>query len=170
MTFVHEDREFQDLLGIVSRETGIAAALVEKDYWVTHTLWALHQTGLEIWFKGGTSLSKGFKLIQRFSEDLDLMILRGTVRDLPEVTNWTSTNKGPTRQRAAFYEALTGVLVDPDVRMSRARSVHSSTTTLRPTGCLLTSRTTGPLPCAACTRSCRFSTSSMPWLAATLAT
>ena len=119
MTFMHEDREFQDLLGIVARETGIASALVEKDYWVTHTLWALHQTGLEIWFKGDTSLSKGFKLIQRFSEDLDLMILRGTIRDLPGVTNWTSTNKGPTRQRAAFYEALTGVLAVPGVRMSR---------------------------------------------------
>lgn len=70
MSFVHEDPDFRELLGIVARDTGIAAALVEKDYWVTHTLWALHETGLELWFKGGTSLSKGFGLIQRFSEDL----------------------------------------------------------------------------------------------------
>lgn len=49
MSFVREDGEFEQLLGIVARETGIAAALVEKDYWVTHTLWALHETGLEIW-------------------------------------------------------------------------------------------------------------------------
>jgi hypothetical protein len=119
MTFVHEDREFQNLLGIVARDTGIAAALVEKDYWVTHTLWALRETRLEIWFKGGTSLSKGFKLIERFSEDVDLMILHGAVRELPEVTNWTSTNKGPTRQRAAFYEALADVLAVPDVRVAR---------------------------------------------------
>jgi predicted nucleotidyltransferase component of viral defense system len=119
MAFVHQEREFQNLLGIVARETGITAALIEKDYWVTHTLWALHETGLEIWFKGGTSLSKGFKLIQRFSEDLDLMILHGAVRVLPEVTNWTSTNKGPTRQRAAFYDALTDVLAIPDVRVAR---------------------------------------------------
>lgn len=74
MTFVHEDADFPALLNIVARERGIVAALVEKDYWVTHTLWALHRTGLEVWFKGGTSLSKGFGLIQRFSEDLDLMI------------------------------------------------------------------------------------------------
>ena len=39
---------------------------------MTHTLWALRAAGFEIWFKGGTSLSKGFALIERFSEDLDL--------------------------------------------------------------------------------------------------
>lgn len=60
MSFVHEDRDFQQLIGIVARDTGIAGALIEKDYWVTHTLWALHETGLDLWFKGGTSLSKGF--------------------------------------------------------------------------------------------------------------
>ena len=70
MKFIHEDKEFRALVNIVSRQTGIAAALVEKDYWVTHMLWGLHQTGLAIWFKGGTSLSKGFGLIHRFSEDI----------------------------------------------------------------------------------------------------
>jgi predicted nucleotidyltransferase component of viral defense system len=94
MSFVHEDPEFGQLVQIVARETGIAAALIEKDYWVTHTLWALHQTGLDIWFKGGTSLSKGFGLIKRFSEDLDLVIEQGKVKCLPDVTSWTSTNKG----------------------------------------------------------------------------
>lgn len=122
MSFVHEDGEFQQLLGIVARETGIAAALIEKDYWVTHTLWALHGTGLEIWFKGGTSLSKGFGLIQRFSEDLDLMIQHGSAAGLPAVTNWTSTNKGPVKTRAAFYDALAGALVVPGVRVERDRS------------------------------------------------
>ena len=117
MSFVHDDVEFPQLVGIVARETGIAAALIEKDYWVTHTLWALHETGLEVWFKGGTSLSKGFSLIQRFSEDLDLMIQHGSVEGLPEVTSWTSTNKGPVKKRGAFYDALTGVLVVPGVRV-----------------------------------------------------
>ena len=40
-------------------------------------MWALHQTGLALWFKGGTSLSKGFGIIERFSEDLDLMVQHG---------------------------------------------------------------------------------------------
>ncbi|MBI5527693.1 MAG: hypothetical protein HY897_15290, partial [Deltaproteobacteria bacterium] len=53
MTFIHQDAEFGQLIRIVARSTGIAAALIEKDYWVTHTLWAIHRTGLDIWFKGG---------------------------------------------------------------------------------------------------------------------
>lgn len=119
MSFVHEDPEFQQLIGIVARDMGIAAALIEKDYWVTHTLWALHETGLELWFKGGTSLCKGFGLIQRFSEDLDLMIQHGTTMGLPEVTNWASTNKGPVKKRAEFYDALTQALIVPGLRVER---------------------------------------------------
>ena len=122
MSFVHEDPQFEQLLGIVARETGIAEALIEKDYWVTHTLWALHETGLDIWFKGGTSLSKGFGLIQRFSEDLDLMIQPGEETSLPAVRSWTSTNKGPVAQRQAFYDALTDALVVPSVRLERDRT------------------------------------------------
>lgn len=122
MSFVHEDREFRQLLDIVARETGIAAALIEKDYWATHTLWALHGSGLDIWFKGGTSLSKGFALIQRFSEDLDLMIQHGSLGGLPKVTSWTSTNKGPVAKRRAFYDALAGTLVVPGVRVEQDQS------------------------------------------------
>jgi hypothetical protein len=117
MSFVHDDPDFPQLLGIVAHETGIAAALVEKDYWVTHCQWALHATGLEIWFKGGTSLSKGFGLIRRFSEDLDLMIQHGSVTDLPAVANWTSTNKGPVAARHAFYDALPGAFAMPAVKV-----------------------------------------------------
>ena len=119
MTFVHQDAEFRQLVQIVSRSTGIAAALIEKDYWVTHTLWAIHQTGLDIWFKGGTSLSKGFGLIQRFSEDLDLMVQHGKFSGLPEVTNWTSVNKGPVAKRRAFYDALAAALVVPDASVEQ---------------------------------------------------
>jgi hypothetical protein len=115
MSFVHDDPEFDALLTQVSAETGIAAALVEKDYWITHSLWALHETKLAIWFKGGTSLSKGFGIIERFSEDLDLMIERGGVATLPEVTNWASYNKGPIARRRAFYDALPAALAIPGV-------------------------------------------------------
>lgn len=115
MSFVHDDPEFLALLTQVSAETGIATALVEKDYWISHSLWALHETRLAIWFKGGTSLSKGFGIIERFSEDLDLMIERGGVTTLPEVTNWASTNKGPTAQRRVFYEGLPAAFAIPGV-------------------------------------------------------
>jgi hypothetical protein len=115
MSFVHDDPEFIALLTQVSAETSIAASLVEKDYWITHILWALHETKLDVGFKGGTSLSKGFGLIERFSEDLDLMIERGGVITLPDVTSWASTNKGPTAQRRASFEGLPAAFAIPGV-------------------------------------------------------
>ncbi len=117
MTFVHDDPDFPQLLTLVTDETGIAPALVEKDYWVTHCMWALHETGLELWFKGGTSLSKGYGVIERFSEDLDLMVQHGSVEGLPSVTNWASTNKGPVAARRAFYDALPSAFVIPGVEV-----------------------------------------------------
>jgi hypothetical protein len=115
MNFVHEQPEFSALITAVQRETRVEAALVEKDYWITHSLWALHETKLAIWFKGGTSLSKGFGVIERFSEDLDLMIERGGEDTLPDVKNWTSMNKGPMAQRRAFYEGLPAAFAIPGV-------------------------------------------------------
>lgn len=55
---------------------GINQVAIEKDWWVTVTLKALFQTDCHEWliFKGGTSLSKGFNIIERFSEDIDLAI------------------------------------------------------------------------------------------------
>ena len=119
MSFVHELPDFPALLTAVERETGVEAALVEKDYWITHALWGLHETGLDLWFKGGTSLSKGFGIIERFSEDLDLMVERGRVEGLPEVGNWTSMNKGAVAQRRAFYRALAQALLIPCVPVER---------------------------------------------------
>ncbi len=62
-----------------SAKLGIIPASIEKDFWVCWTLrelFALPSTGASLTFKGGTSLSKGWKLIQRFSEDLDVVIAR----------------------------------------------------------------------------------------------
>ena len=120
MTFIHEDSEFPELLAIVQRQladqgVALSEALVEKDYWVTHTLWSLHYLGLEVWFKGGTSLSKGFGLIQRFSEDLDLKIEGGRY-ELPKVANWKSVKPGRIAERRAFFEAIAGLAI-PGLRL-----------------------------------------------------
>ncbi len=117
MKFVHEDEYFSALVASVAASRRILPALVEKDYWVTHTLWALHQTGLDIWFKGGTALSKGYGIIERFSEDIDLCIKPGTVHGLPAVVSWTSANNGPVTSRVAFYSQLAEVLKVPGARM-----------------------------------------------------
>ena len=119
MRFVHEEGgDFADLVDIVANERGVRRSLVEKDYWVTHALWALSALGLEVWFKGGTSLSKGFGLIERFSEDLDLKLDRGMLASLPQVSNWKSEGTKATSERRAFFEALLPVLTVPDCNVS----------------------------------------------------
>lgn len=117
MRFVHADPEFPDLLMIVAKERNLAPGLVEKDYWVTHVLWALPASGLEIWFKGGTSLSKGFGLVERFSEDLDLKIEPGTAAWLPRASNWRSEGAKATSARKVYFEALGGRLRIPGARV-----------------------------------------------------
>lgn len=57
------------------RNRGLRPALIEKDYFVTEALRILADAvGDKIIFKGGTSLSKGWNLIQRFSEDIDIFL------------------------------------------------------------------------------------------------
>src|SRR5688500_9531011 len=64
--FVHEDRDaFVELVERVAARLDRDRFMIEKDYWVTHALYALHSAGFTTWFKGGTSLSKGFSLIDR---------------------------------------------------------------------------------------------------------
>ncbi|EIP98896.1 hypothetical protein OpiT1DRAFT_03372 [Opitutaceae bacterium TAV1] len=61
----------------VDAEMGLQAVSVEKDFWVCWTLrelFALSGIGEHLTFKGGTSLSKAWKLIKRFSEDIDLIV------------------------------------------------------------------------------------------------
>lgn len=111
MSFLHDQPDFRDLLQVVAGDTRLAPGLVEKDYWVTHVLWALYDQGFEVWFKGGTSLSKGFALIRRFSEDLDLKLMPGSVAGVPEVTSWTSEGTKATSSRKAYFEALEQVIV-----------------------------------------------------------
>jgi predicted nucleotidyltransferase component of viral defense system len=72
--YLHDHKEFQDLLRILEDETGILAGLIEKDYWIMHSLYGLKKQGYIFQLKGGTSLSKGFGLIERFSEDIDMHI------------------------------------------------------------------------------------------------
>ena len=67
-----------EILNQASNSTGLPAIAIEKDWWVTLALKASFALGYSqhIVFKGGTSLSKGWNLIERFSEDIDLAIDR----------------------------------------------------------------------------------------------
>ena len=72
---LHNDREtFEQVILKVANETGIEPSIIEKDYYVTLFLKRIVQLQPNIIFKGGTSLSKCYKVINRFSEDIDLNI------------------------------------------------------------------------------------------------
>jgi predicted nucleotidyltransferase component of viral defense system len=76
VALLREDPEFQTALARGASALGESLAFVEKDYWVTQVLRALHEGergGFVL--KGGTSLSKGYDLINRFSEDVDVLVV-----------------------------------------------------------------------------------------------
>ncbi len=63
---------------VAAEQLGMSAAIVEKDYWLTRTLRVLSQVAhLRFVLKGGTSLSKGWNLIERFSGDVDVLLVPG---------------------------------------------------------------------------------------------
>ena len=69
--------ELKVLFSNVSAKIGLSPGIVEKDFWVVWTLdylFARSPWRTQLAFKGGTSLSKAYGLIKRFSEDIDLIL------------------------------------------------------------------------------------------------
>jgi hypothetical protein len=102
--FLHNHPQFADLIRIVVEEKGIEPALVEKDYWIMHCLYGLQQLGFKFQLKGGTSLSKGHQIINRFSEDIDILIEPPAGRDVKIGKNQDSPAQIKTR--TDFYDWL----------------------------------------------------------------
>lgn len=76
---LHENKTlFRQAVQFTADQMKIPAIYVEKDYWVTCVLFTIfnHEIGKDTVFKGGTALSKCYNLIERFSEDIDLVVLR----------------------------------------------------------------------------------------------
>ncbi len=97
----------RDLFIATGRNVGIAEQNVEKDFWVCWTLAALFQDRPEraprLLFKGGTSLSKAFGLIQRFSEDIDITVFR---QDLGESVSIDELESMSGKKRRAKLEEI----------------------------------------------------------------
>lgn len=71
--YLHEDKElFREVINNTAVQMNMAVAVVEKDYYITMILKLLSQKADKCVFKGGTSLSKGFHVLKRFSEDIDI--------------------------------------------------------------------------------------------------
>ena len=68
--------EWKEIIQIVSNELKISSLMVEKDIIQSMFLYELSKNDFPFIFKGGTSLSKAYKLINRFSEDIDISASR----------------------------------------------------------------------------------------------
>jgi predicted nucleotidyltransferase component of viral defense system len=76
---LHENPKlFKQAIRITADKKELLEIYIEKDYWVTLALYQIfnNQIGEETVFKGGTALSKCWELIERFSEDIDLVVLQ----------------------------------------------------------------------------------------------
>lgn len=101
--------EFEALRDTTSERLGVDRGAVEKDYWATEVLRSAcsNDHGVDgVVFKGGTSLSKAFKLIDRFSEDIDLVVVTTATggalkRALRTVANRASDDLGISHDREA---------------------------------------------------------------------
>jgi hypothetical protein len=102
--YLHNHKDFADLIKIVADEKGIDPGLVEKDYWIMHALYGLKTQGFEFELKGGTSLSKGYKIIDRFSEDIDIHIKPNEKFGIDESPK--NCKEGNVAKRKEFYDSL----------------------------------------------------------------
>lgn len=68
---------FRDAIVATAQRFDIKDIYIEKDYWVTFALYTIFNSTAKSFavFKGGTALSKCFGIIERFSEDLDMVVL-----------------------------------------------------------------------------------------------
>jgi hypothetical protein len=111
--FLHARKDFNDLLSIVAEQKRIDPVLVEKDYWIMHCLWGLQALRTRFELKGGTSLSKGFGIVHRFSEDIDIRIQPPSHLDVKAGVN--HDKPAHVESRRNFYEWLSKYIDIPGI-------------------------------------------------------
>ena len=74
-TYLHENKDFSQLLRIIEEETNIMAGLVEKDYWIMHCLYGLKKQGYDFQLKGGTHYQKDMELSIAFLKILTCILI-----------------------------------------------------------------------------------------------
>jgi len=116
---LHNDRErFVQLVAIVSNAIDIGPAQIEKDYFVTLLLSRLKEKEPLLVFKGGTCLSKCFKIVKRFSEDIDI-----NLEDVDELSH--SRKKLLKKHIVDVIGDLNLTLINPEqVRSGRDHNIY----------------------------------------------
>lgn len=117
---LHEDTDaFAELIANAAETIGLPQVYVEKDYWVTNALKSLSESAYagQAIFKGGTSLSKAYKLIHRFSEDIDLVVNAAGLKD----------GQRKKLLRGVEDAAASGLIpIEGDVRISKGSSYRKT--------------------------------------------
>lgn len=106
--YSHQRKDFLNLINLIADERSIEPFLVEKDYWIMHVLYGLRKQGFDFELKGGTSLSKGFGIISRFSEDIDIVINPPATLPIKLWTGRNHTKEIHVQSRIDYYQWLTG--------------------------------------------------------------
>jgi hypothetical protein len=128
LDYLHSHKNFPDLLRILEGELGIQASLIEKDYWIMHVLHGLKEQGFDFELKGGTSLSKGYKIIDRFSEDIDIHIKPPAEMGVEE--NPSKTKPRQVESRKEYYNWLaSSIKIDGIVSIQRDHAFDNDTFT-----------------------------------------
>jgi hypothetical protein len=102
--FLHNHPEFSELARVVEHEKNIERGLVEKDYRIMQVLYGLQLRGFTFELKGGTSLSKGYGVIHRFSEDIDIRIEPPSGMDVKTGSNHVKPDHCTSRKQ--YYDWL----------------------------------------------------------------
>ena len=141
MAYLHENREeFTNAVNLASEYFHILPIIAEKDYYVTMILRELSERQDFIVFKGGTSLSKCYKAIKRFSEDIDITIdskltqrqmkkLKESIKVIAEQLGMTIPNIDETRSRRSYNRYILeyqSVLSEPDDAVQNAVLMETS--------------------------------------------
>src|SRR5258708_1839320 len=113
------DQDRRDLFQQTAAQMNIRPVAIEKDFWVCWTLKhiaALEHIGPNLIFKGGTSLSKVFGIIERFSEDIDLSIRRDYLgfsgdNDPERATSKTQQRKRVEQMQQKCKETVQGTIL-----------------------------------------------------------
>jgi len=104
-----------------AQRLGTASQNIEKDFWVCWVLDALFnglkEGGPRLLFKGGTSLSKGFGLINRFSEDIDVTVFRNDIGEPTTIDELDALSGRKRRARLDAIKAACQTYIDGSLRV-----------------------------------------------------
>ena len=118
------ERDRRDLFTTAAARVGTTVQSIEKDFWVCWTLDALFHRlqagGPRLLFKGGTSLSKAYGLIPRFSEDIDITVFRSDIGEEANVQQLEVLSKKKRTQRLEAIKTACQTYINGKLRSELA--------------------------------------------------